>query len=163
MITPHEETSLYLSSNGAYIYTPKKHVYSKAAAPASIDRALEALEERGIELPVGVLLVSEPYVMATRNLETANRVGIADIAGTRVYHTIYSGPHYEWQMWVDHSDTPLPRRIAITDTFAPNRLRTIITTLDWDLEATFSDDAFVFTPPEDAAQIEFLSQAPGKH
>ena len=63
----------------------------------------------------------------------------------------------DWEVWIQVTGDPLPRKLAITYKAFPGTPRYLATLQRWDTKGLFKDDVFAFTPPEGAVQLDMLA------
>ena len=130
--------------------------YAQTAAPATIDSALRyAVESFGIRPPLSDLLSSNSYAVLSESVESGFYVGKSEVRGVKTDHLAFRTDEVDWQMWIEDSRTPLPRKVVITlkwMTAAPQ----YTVWLSWDLSPRWPDDFYTFVPPASARKIDFL-------
>lgn len=132
----------------------ERNVYAQVDAPPTIDEALDFVaREYGLTFPLSDLLYSDIYEAIAPSMESAVYLGLHKVGEIDCHHLALSGEAVDAEVWIQEGDEPLIRKVAITNKQDEDAL-TFMATLDWDLEATFTDDDFVFTAPEGAEQIE---------
>lgn len=154
---------LFFDGSGkTVLYTPEAKFYSTVSTPSSLDATLDALDKKGVFIPINNFLQSDPYQSLTDDLTTAYAVGKVTLFDQEVYHLAFTEPGAEWQLWVVGSDKPEIRRLEVIDTSKPHRPRVTVDFLDWDFSATAGSDMFTFEKPADAKEIELLKGGPEK-
>jgi hypothetical protein len=132
-----------------------KKLYASAAAPDTLDAFLtEAAPKHGLQLPMADFLGSDPYAVLTKGLTNAYEVGPALIDGTATRHFAFAAPGLEYQLWLD-AKTSLPRLMTVTYLDATRAPHFTVIFKDWSFR-NVTDSAFRFTPPKNAAKIDFL-------
>jgi hypothetical protein len=79
-------------------------------------------------------------------------------------HYAFRQEESDWQLWVERSATPLPRKLVITTTGEAAQPQ-FVAVLTWNLTPQFDDAMFTFVPPADAHKIalrEVATPTPGK-
>src|SRR6185295_12005457 len=94
----------------------KEHnAYAVIDAPGTIDTALDKLEDDyGVVLPLADILSRDPYADLMEGATYGRYLGIHQAAGVPCHHLVFSQETIEWQIWIDASDQPLPRKLVIT-------------------------------------------------
>ena len=64
----------------------------------------------------------------------------------------------DWQIWVEDSPTPLPRKFLITDKTVKGLQFTAVFT-KWNTSPQFEESLFTFVAPEKAEKIDILPAA----
>ena len=133
-----------------------KNFYGTKKAPDNLDDMLDMLQDKlGLTMPVADLIFADPYAVLTERAVAGSYLGETTIAGVKVHHLIFSQPGLDWQIWIEESDQPLPRRISITYLDEEDAPRYTATLSKWELQPEYSDETFAFTPPAGAEQIDF--------
>jgi hypothetical protein len=132
----------------------QENVYGRVDVPPTIDETLDFVaREYGHTLPLSDLFYSDVYEAVTPDIESAVYLGLHKVGPIDCHHLALSGEAIDAEVWIQEGDEPLIRKIAITDK-RDEYGRDFVATLNWDLEAAYTDDYFVFTPPQDAEEIE---------
>ena len=143
------------------LYTPEANVYARAAAAPTIDETLDLLDNQyRISTPIADLLVSNPDSRLGQDLTSETYVGRILIGGVPCHHLAFQTPAVDWEIWIEDSPRPLPRRLLLTDKSVEGSPQMTATLSDWNLASSFSTDFFTFNPPQDAQKIKFLESAP---
>ena len=130
------------------------NLYGVMEVPATLDQAMDVVEERfGIEIPLGDVLVSDPYHNVMDGVETADNLGKVTLLGVVCDHLAFTSPNADCQIWIADGGRPLLKKMVIrfkNETGAPE-----VTQLfsDWDLVNPISESVFAFTPPEGAEKV----------
>jgi hypothetical protein len=134
----------------------KEHnVYTAIEAPATIDATLDKLEdEYGATLPLMDILYADPYTVLTEGVTYGRYLGIHQAAGVPCHHLVFSQETIEWQIWIDASDRPLPRKLVISYVHEPGEPKYSATIKRWNLDPTFPEDLFTFEAPEGAQKVD---------
>ena len=70
------------------------------------------------------------------------------------HHLVFSQETIEWQIWIDASDQPLPRKLVITYVHEPGEPQYSATIRRWRLDPKFPEELFTFEAPEGAQKID---------
>ena len=134
----------------------KEHnVYVTIEAPATIDATLDRLEsEYGVSIPLVDLLYADPYAVLSEGVTYGRYLGIHQAAGVPCHHLVFSQATIEWQIWIDASDQPLPRKLVINYVHEPGEPKYSAVLRRWNLDPQFPDDLFTFEAPEGAEKID---------
>jgi hypothetical protein len=148
----------YFNGRTVSAFAPGPKVYSRTAAPATIDAMLPELEaETGIRFVTAPLLFSDPYRVLTRNLTSGIVVGPVWVHGVFCTHLAFCSPGVNWEIWIEAGSKALPKRLAVTFTDRPNAPRTIVEFSKWNLHPWLRARDFQFHPPAQAKEIPFRS------
>jgi hypothetical protein len=142
------------------LYNPRNKSWGKADAPASIDDTLDMLAGKyGMALPLADLAFADPYKCLTENVRSGEYLGVGYVLDVKCHHLAFRQAAVDWQIWIEESGKPLPRKVVITFKEAPGHPQYTAFLSNWNLSADVPDSAFVFTPPAGSKQVEF---APSK-
>jgi hypothetical protein len=104
------------------IYDPAHRVYASTAAPDSIDAMLtQVADEKNLSIPLAGFDFSNPCRRAYGDIQRGKYVGINDVGGVACDHLAFIQRNADWQLWIDHSNKPLPRKIVITHKNVPSQ------------------------------------------
>jgi hypothetical protein len=144
------------------LYAPRNHFYAQVPAPATIHQTLDALADRGVEVPLEDLFRWGQPGDNRELIVSAFYVGPARLNGVETDQYAYSSDDLDWQVWIERGPKPTPRKIVITSVFDDAEPQ-FSAELTWNPTATFSDAEFAFTPPADAKPITFAAtQSPAR-
>ena len=134
----------------------KEHnVYAKIEAPGTIDATLDKLaDEYGVELPLADLLYSDPYAVLMAGVTYGRYLGLHQAAGVDCNHLAFSQATIEWQIWIDASEKPLPRKLVISYVQEPGEPQYSAVIRRWTLDAPVPEGLFTFEAPEGAQKID---------
>jgi len=134
----------------------KEHnAYAVIDAPGTIDTALDKLEDDyGVVLPLADILSRDPYADLMEGATYGRYLGIHQAAGVPCHHLVFSQETIEWQIWIDASDQPLPRKLVITYVNEPGEPKYSAIIRRWSLDPQFPEGLFTFEVPEGAQKID---------
>jgi len=134
----------------------KEHnAYATLEAAATIDATLDTLEDDyDVSLPLVDILYADPYAVLTEGVTYGRYLGLHLAAGVPCHHLVFSQATIEWQIWIDASAQPLPRRLVITYVHEPGEPAYRATIRRWNLDPKFPEDLFTFEAPEGAQKID---------
>ncbi|MGD9644718.1 MAG: DUF2092 domain-containing protein [Pirellulales bacterium] len=123
------------------------------------------------------LLADDPQAQLLDNVKQLDYVGVEEVDGRKCHHLAATGADFDWQLWIADGREPLPVRFSpdLTRIFARLMARggaadgvkvdCVVSFSDWQLNPKFGEDAFAFTAPAGAEQVdsieEIFGQAPG--
>lgn len=140
------------------VSSPRTAYYAQVEAPPTIRETLALAADRyGIELPLTDLFRwSEPGGGRADDIQEALYVGPALIDGTPTDHYAFREAEVDWQIWIAQGDSPVPRKIVITDrTDASSPQYTA--TLSWNFRPAFDAQTFAFQAPAGALPIRLTA------
>lgn len=137
------------------------NVYAVAEVPGTIDGMVRHVREMlGIHLPFGDLLAADPYGVLAERVESGMYAGLHRVGPWKCHHLAFTQEHVDWQVWVDAGGSPIPRKFVITYKKQTGQPQYSVLMTVWDDTVEPADGLFEFTPPEGAAEVEFLEAAP---
>lgn len=140
------------------IYAPKLGYYASMPAPPTNREFLKSLYDKyGIELPLEDLFRwSDGDESDIRALTSGFSVGTATIDGVKTDHWAFRQGDYDWEVWIEQGDRPLPRKLTIVDRTDP-AMPGYTARLKWTLNPVFAASDFTFTPGQDATRIQLAT------
>ena len=76
------------------------------------------------------------------------------------HHLVFVQDSIDWQVWIEDSETPLLRKVAIAYKNREGVPRYTATLSNWNLEPTIAPDQFTFSPPANARKVDFVQATP---
>jgi hypothetical protein len=135
------------------LYGQRVKYYASVPAPPTIQATLEMAEQKyGLEVPLADLFFWGTDKAATEDIKAAMYVGPSWIGGVLTDHYAFRQEEVDWQIWIERSDTPLPRKLVITTTEEEEQPQSVAV-LTWNLAPQLDDALFTFVPPADAQKI----------
>ncbi len=129
-------------------------VPSNPLGPSSIDAALDFVaDEYDIVLPLADFIRSDVHESLFSPAELGLYIGLTNVGGIACHQVALANDFMEWQLWIDAEGDPLPMKIVITYTDEPGEPQFAARFLSWNLSPELPDEAFQFSPPEDARKI----------
>lgn len=145
----------YYDGKALTLFNPSENVYSTTPAPGTIEQALDfARESLGLMVPVADLVYRNAFSLLMQEVTLAVVIGDSLINGVKCKHLLFSRPGVDFQVWIAQEGHPLPYKYVVTDTVARLSISTVMG--DWNLNPDADDARFIFTPPQDAKQINFM-------
>ncbi len=140
------------------VSSPRTAYYAQVEAPPTIRETLALAADRyGIELPLTDLFRwSEPGGGRADDIQEALYVGPALIDGTPTDHYAFREAEVDWQIWIAQGDSPVPRKIVITDRTDPSSPQ-YTATLSWNFRPAFDTQTFAFQAPAGALPIRLTA------
>lgn len=148
------------------LFGNKNKFYATVPAPATIKEVVDVLQDRyDIELPLSDLFRWGMDTNDEATILAARFIGTGQVKGVLCDHYAFHNADVDWQLWIEKSATPLPRKLVIINTQAQSQPQ-FISVMNWDLAPKIDDKMFSFAPPQDAQKVEFVvfdkSAAKGK-
>lgn len=138
------------------LFGNKNKFYATVPAPSTIKEMVDVLQDRyDIELPLSDLFRWGMDANDEANILAASFIGTGQVKDVLCDHYAYHNSDVDWQLWIEKSATPLPRKLVIINTQAKSQPQ-FISVMNWDLTPKIDDKMFSFVPPQDAQKIEFV-------
>ncbi len=138
------------------LYSPLLKYYATVPAPPTNREFLKALYDKtGVELPLEDLFrwADADHQDDIDKLTAAFNVGTATIDGAATDHWAFRSADFDWEVWIQRGDQPLPRKFVLIDRSDPT-LPAYTARLNWELNPTLDPAAFTFVPGPDAVAIQ---------
>jgi len=152
-----DQRKFWYDGKSVTLLDTEENLYSTFAAPPEIDAAIDfAIEQYGLSVPLADLLYSDPYQILTENVVQGFYVGLSKVQGVDCYHLVFSQDTIDWQVWIEVSNRPVPRKVVITYKNQTGSPQYTALLSDWDFTSPLPDSLFNFQRPEGAEQIDIL-------
>ena len=73
----------------------------------------QVADEKHLSIPLEGLDFSNPSKRAYGDIQRGKYVGINDVGGVACDYRAFIQQNADWQLWIEHGKSPLPRRIVI--------------------------------------------------
>ena len=141
------------------LYAPRPQFYATVAAPSTIEKLADDLEDKyDIELPLVDLFRWGTPEADMSDITSAVDLGPSAINGVTCEQFGFRQDGIDWQLWIQRGENPLPCRIVIT-TLTDEARPQHTATYTWNLAPSFDDNTFAFRPPTSAKPIP-IAQVP---
>ena len=151
------DQEFYYDGNSITLYGKDENIYATLEAPPTIDEAMDyAIESYGLIAPMVDLLYENSYEILLEAAQSASYVGLSKVFGIESHHLAFRGEEADWQIWIENSKTPLPRKIVFTNKWVTGAPQSIAILNNWDSSTPIKESMFSFKVPEKAEKIEFL-------
>ena len=141
------------------LYAPRPQFYATVAAPPTIEKLADDLEDKyDIELPLVDLFRWGTPESDVKAIRSAIDLGPSAINGVTCEQFAFRQDGLDWQLWIQRGQNPLPCRIVIT-TLTDEARPQHTATYTWNLAPSFDDNTFVFRAPAGAKPIP-LTEVP---
>ncbi|WP_347900539.1 DUF2092 domain-containing protein [Pseudomonas purpurea] len=152
--------SLFYNGQHFTLYDSRSHFFTRAPAPANIDRLIDQLNQRyGIELPLADLFRWDKATASQVGITSALLIGSETLGDQTCNHYAYRQPDIDWQLWLRAGPQPLPCRVVISRRGETERPRHSVD-FHWQLNAPLTTRAFEFVPPAGARAVPLQQLAP---
>ena len=137
------------------LVAPRSNYYATAPAPATIPELANTLEDKyGIDLPFVDFFRWGTAGADIAAIKGATDIGPSVIDGVTVEQYTFRQDGFDWQIWIQDGDFPLPRKIVIT-TLTDEARPQYEATYNWNLAPSIDDASFAFIPGKDLKKIKF--------
>jgi hypothetical protein len=143
------------------VFSPKLGYFATVAAPSTNRETLDFLWNKfRVALPLEDLFRwSDPSGARDNRLQSGFRVGTVTLDGVDTDQYVFREPGFDWQIWIQQGEQPVPRRVVIVDRTDPAQ-PAYTARLTWDVNPTFAPDEFAFHPAKGATAVRL--EAVGK-
>ncbi len=156
--SPRKQRSFYYDGKTFTVYGPRVAMYATVPAEPTILRTADMLEDRyGLQLPMVDLFRWGTDEADTNELTAAKYIGPARVDGVDTEQYAFRQPGLDWQIWIQHGEKPVPRKLVLTTTDDPARPERSIE-LSWELGVRHADAEFAFAPPKTSQKITLAEE-----
>jgi len=146
-------------SRNVALFDVGKNLYAQGTAPPTVDETLDALHDLfNVTVPLADLAVDDPYDALNTAVRTATYIGLHDVHGAKCHHVAYSNDTLDWQIWIQATGDPVPRKVQITYKNEPGEPRFCAFLDDWNLKDTTAASEFEFKAPAGSRRITMLQR-----
>jgi hypothetical protein len=139
------------------LYGRRVNYYATMEVPSNIEAALDSARERfGLLAPAADIVYRNSYDVLKENVKTGYYVGLHNVHGVECHHLIFTQDNIDWQIWIENSKTPLPRKLVISEKWVTGGPQFTALFSNWNFSPRLKDSMFIFKPPEKARKIKFL-------
>ena len=137
------------------IINHRDRCYAAHDVPPTIDAMFDFLAERyGVTAPLADLLFSDPYDAMTGRVRSGQYLGLHAVMDARCHHLAFRQDGIDWQIWIEDSDRPVPRKVVITYKELPSQPQFVALLDDWDISTDVPDSAFKLSAPAGYQRID---------
>jgi hypothetical protein len=149
---------LFFDGKTVTLLDKNHNYYGTLKAPPTIESALDfALESFGLRAPLADFIHRKNTVVdLPPSIKSGYYVGLHDVRGVPCHHLAFRQDDVDWQIWIENSDTPVPRKIIISQKHVTGAPQFSALLSDWTLAPQLPDREFIFEPPHGSKKIEFL-------
>ena len=143
------------------VYFPGRKQYVTVEAPPTIDACLDWVMQRaGLTLPLADYLYSDPLPGLLEGVRLSHYLGESEVNGVKCQHLAFKQATINWQVWIEDSETPVPRKIVVEYKTDPGTPEYTAVLSDWKFSDSLPDVVFQFTPPEGASRMQLVMSTP---
>jgi hypothetical protein len=152
---------IYYDGKTFTVYGERVGYYATFPAPPTLAELKDVLEKRyAVDLPLADLFYWGTDRDGTSAIQAATRVGASNVDGFLCDHFAFRQKDVDWEIWIEQSARPVPRKLVITTTSEKSRPQHA-TVMNWDLTPKLDEQTFMFVPPQTAHRIEFDTAGKG--
>jgi hypothetical protein len=152
----------YYDGKTLTLYNPKENLYATTAAPATIDEMLDFTREKlDVIAPAAEFLYKNAGEKMLKEASSGFVVGQSVVGGVKCTQLAFHAPEFDWQVWIQDGDKPLPRKFVLTSTKVAGEPEFSVFITSWDTAPKLTNQEFNFKPPKGAKKIEFLKLTSG--
>jgi hypothetical protein len=157
-----ENQQFFFDGKSITLFNKDKNVYTTLKAPGEIEQALEHAQDAfGIDAPLGDLIYRDAYRTLMKEALFGHYIGLHLVQGVQCHHLLFVQDDIDWQIWIENSPTPLPRKMVITSKWLAGGPQFTALIDYWKTSTSLAEDLFIFTAPVTARQIELLPAGTG--
>lgn len=163
-VSDQKNRQFYYDGKHFTLVAPTLGYYATIDAPATNREFLDALYDRtGVELPLADLFrwADADHVDDIARLTSAFSVGTATLDGVATDHWAYRTADYDFELWMEQGDRPVPRKFVLIDRTDPT-LPAFTARLTWQTNPKLDDAAFTYVPTGKEVAISFASPEGGE-
>lgn len=151
------DQELYFDGKSITLYGKKVNYYANVEAPPTIEEAINHAEQSfGLVAPLADLIFKNCYDILTNDVQSGFYVGLSTVLGVECHHLAFRAEETDWQIWIENSDRPLPRKFLITSKWVASAPQFTGLLTKWDVSPQIKENHFSFIVPEGAQRIAFL-------
>jgi len=148
---------LWYSNGSLTLFDPKYGMYATIAVPATIDAMLDQVaQKQDLTMPLSDLVHSNACTRPQKIAIYSGYLGVSLVNGVPCDHLAFSSKNDDYQLWIDHSGEPLPRKLVINHRNEPGSPEYIAILSNWKFPKEIASSRFTPQLPKDAKQIEFM-------
>ena len=158
-VSDQKNRQFYYDGKNFTLVAPTLGYYATVDAPPTMREFLDALYDKtGVELPLADLFrwADEDHVDDIAALTSAFSVGTATLDGVATDHWAYRTDDYDFELWLEQGDRPLPIKYVLIDRTDPT-LPAFTTRLRWQTNPTLDPAVFTYVPTGKETAITFAS------
>jgi hypothetical protein len=154
----YADVELVFDGKTATVFGKHVNAFTQLDAAGSVDQLVALLRHQYlIELPGADLLSGHVYDDLIQDVLDAKHIGRGVIDGVECEHLAFRNQDTDWQLWVEIGERPIPRKYVITSKAVTGGPQYTLRIRDWKTDAQVGADAFAFSPPAGAKQVEITA------
>jgi hypothetical protein len=151
------DQQLFYDGKTITLYEKDKRYFGTIPATGDMGEAFEAAESTfGLVAPAADLIFKDSYGTLMTGVTQGIVIGESTIDQRSCLHLAFRGKETDWEIWVEDSDTPLPRQFIITSKWVAGAPQFSARFTRWDIPAQHKDEVFNFVKQAGDSKIDFL-------
>jgi hypothetical protein len=131
-------------------------MYATVPAQGSIDQMMDHMNEAyHLSLPLGDMASGRACEKIDKHVKFGTWVGVNDVLGESCDHIAFDLSSADYQVWVQHTGKPLPRKVVINYRALRGSPQYIAFISDWNFPAMIAQTRFRPNLPQGAVRIDF--------
>lgn len=148
---------LWYNGKTLTIFDAPTMTYASTPVPPSIDGMLESVAEmHNLTIPLADLALSNPCEKISNKILFGSYVGVGDVGGVACDHLAFAQSNVDWQIWIQRSGKPLPRKVVINYRTTPGLPQYVAVISDWKFPGTIPNARFAVQIPKKAVRIKIV-------
>jgi len=148
---------LWYNGKTLTIFDAPSMTYASMPVPPSIDGMLDRVAEmHNLTIPLADLALSNPCEHLRKQVLFGSYVGVGDVAGVACDHLAFAQSNIDWQIWIQRSGKPLPRKVVINYRTIPGLPQYVAVISDWKFPGTIPSARFAVEIPKKAVRIKIV-------
>ena len=148
---------LWYNGKTLTIFDAPSMTYASAPVPPSIDGMLDSVAEmHNLTIPLADLALSNPCEKISNKILFGSYVGVGDVGGVACDHLAFAQSNVDWQIWIQRSGKPLPRKVVINYRTTPGLPQYAAVISDWKFPGTIPNARFAVQIPKKAVRIKIV-------
>jgi hypothetical protein len=158
LVSDQKSRQFYYDGTQFTVFAPQLGYYATVPAPPTNREFLTSLYAKtGIQLPLEDLFRWADHDNSDIDkLISAFNVGTATIDGVATDHWAFRSADFDWEIWIERGDRPLPRKYVLIDRTDPT-LPAFTARLSWEINPVLDTAAFTFVPKADSIAIQLAT------
>lgn len=153
------DRSFWYDGQSFAIFLPSQAIYSLAAAPPTLDACMDwVVAKTGFSFPLLDYVYSDPLPGLIEGVRLTHNLGLSKVDGVDCTHLAFKQSTINWQVWIENSATPVPRKIVVDYKAEPGAPQYIAVLSGWKFPEALPAGNFKFTPPAGTSQVPLLQR-----
>lgn len=152
-VSDSHERMYFYDGEAFTLWAKRANYYATVDAPSTIAGLVDQLQDRyGMPVPLSDLFLWGTDESNIAAITSAMDAGPAGINGITCEQYAFRQADFDWQLWIQKGDYPLPCKLVITSKTDEARPQ-YSAVYDWNLAPSYNDSAFIFDAPDDAQRV----------